>query len=69
MRRGGRPSRLALGLYAGSFGVLLLAAGLLAASVLEQLRGMGLLFASSALSLLAAALAVASLLVPGKGSG
>ncbi len=67
--RGGRPSRLALGLYAGSFGALLVAAGFLAAAVLQELRGMGLVWASSAMSILAAALAVSSLLVPGRDAG
>ncbi len=67
MRRGGRPTALALGLYGAAFGLLLLAAAFLAWAVLDELRGMGRLWVSAALSVAAAALSVAAVIVPGRG--
>ena len=49
-----------------AFGLLLLAAGFLAWAVLDQLRGMGRLWISSALSVLAGALALAAVLLLGR---
>lgn len=66
MSKSGRPTTLALGLYAAAFALLLLAAGSLAWAVLDQLRGMGRLWVSSALSVAAGALAVAAVVVPGR---
>jgi len=66
VRRSGRPTALALGLYAAAFGLLLLAAGFLAWAVLDQLRGMGRLWVSSTLSVLAGGLALAAVLLPGR---
>jgi hypothetical protein len=51
-------------LYAAAFAVMLAAAIALMASSLGSLRSIGLLWFSSALSLLAAGLAVASVVVP-----
>jgi len=61
-RRRGRVS-----LYAAAFAVMLAAAIALMASSLGSLRSIGLLWFSSALSLLAAGLAVASVVVPRRG--
>ncbi len=58
-RRRGRPS-----LYAGAFAVMLGAGVALAASSLGTLRSIGLLWVSAALSVLAIALALASLALP-----
>ena len=54
-------------LYAAAFAVMLAAAIALMASSLGSLRSIGLLWISSALSLLAAGLAVASVVVPRRG--
>ena len=51
-------------LYAAAFALMLAAAIALMASSLGSLRSIGLLWISSALSLLAAGLAVASIVVP-----
>lgn len=67
MRKGGRPTALALGLYAAAFGLLVLSTGLLASAVLEELRGMGRLWISAALSVVAGALALTAVLLPGRG--
>jgi hypothetical protein len=66
VRGGGRPTALALGLYAAAFALLVLSAGFLAWAVLDELRGMGRLWVSSALSVLAGALALAAVLLPGR---
>ena len=55
-----------MSLYAAAFALMLVAAIALMASSLGSLRSIGLLWISSALSLLAAGLAVASL-VPRRG--
>ena len=54
-------------LYAVAFALMVVAAIALMASSLGSLRSIGLLWISSALSLLAAGLAVASVLVPRRG--
>jgi hypothetical protein len=54
-------------LYAAAFAIMLVAAIALMASSLGSLRSIGLLWISSVLSLLAAGLAVASVLVPRRG--
>ncbi|MGA9160811.1 MAG: hypothetical protein WB297_08120 [Actinomycetota bacterium] len=54
-------------LYAAAFVLMLVAAVALMASSLGSLRSIGLLWISSALSLAAAVLAVASVLVPRRG--
>ena len=54
-------------LYAAAFALMLVAAIALMASSLGSLRSIGLLWISGALSLLAAGLAVASVLVPRRG--
>ena len=54
-------------LYAVAFALMLVAAIALMASSLGSLRSIGLLWISSALSLLSAGLAVASVLVPRRG--
>ena len=54
-------------LYAAAFALMLVAAVALMASSLGSLRSIGLLRVSSILSLLAAGLAVASVLVPRRG--
>jgi hypothetical protein len=61
------PRRGWVSLYAAAFGLMLAAAIALMASSLGSLRSIGLLWISSALSLLAAGLAVASILVPRRG--
>jgi len=61
------PRRGWVSLYAAAFAVMLAAAIALMASSLGSLRSIGLLWISSALSLLAAGLAVASILVPRRG--
>lgn len=66
MREGGRPTALALGLYGAAFGLLLASAGLLASAVLEELRSMGRLWVSAALSVAAGTLALAAVLLPGR---
>lgn len=66
MSKGGPPTRLALGLYAAAFALLLLAAGVLASAVLEELRGMGRLWISAALSVGAGVLALVAVLLPGR---
>jgi hypothetical protein len=53
-----------MSLYAAAFALMLAAAIALMASSLGSLRSIGLLWISSALSLLAAGLAVASIVVP-----
>lgn len=67
MRKAGRPTALALGLYGAAFGLLLVSAGLLASAVLEELRSMGRLWVSAVLSVAAGALALAAVLLPGRG--
>jgi hypothetical protein len=54
-------------LYAAAFALMLVAAIALMASSLGSLRSIGLLWISGALSLLAAGLAVASVLAPRRG--
>jgi hypothetical protein len=54
-------------LYAAAFALMLVAAIALMASSLGSLRSIGLLWISSALSLLATGLALASVLVPRRG--
>jgi len=54
-------------LYAAAFALMLAAAIALMASSLGSLRSIGLLWISSALSLIAAGLAVASVVVPRRG--
>jgi hypothetical protein len=54
-------------LYAVAFALMLVAAIALMASSLGSLRSIGLLWISSALSLLSAGLAVVSVLVPRRG--
>jgi len=54
-------------LYAVAFALMLVAAIALMASSLGSLRSIGLLWISSGLSLVSAALAVASVLVPRRG--
>jgi hypothetical protein len=66
-RRSGAPRRGWVSLYAAAFFLMLVAAIALMASSLGSLRSIGLLWISSALSLLAAGLAVASVLVPRRG--
>jgi len=62
------PSRRGwVSLYAAAFALMLVAAIALMASSLGSLRSIGLLWISGALSLLAAGLAVASVLVPRRG--
>ena len=61
------PRRGWVSLYAAAFAVMLAAAIALMASSLGSLRSIGLLWISSALSLLAAGLAVASVVVPRRG--
>ena len=56
-----------MSLYAAAFALMLAAAIALMASSLGSLRSIGLLWISSALSLLAAGLAVASAVVPERG--
>ena len=56
-----------MSLYAVAFAVMLVAAIALMASSLGSLRSIGLLWISSALSLLSVGLAVASVLVPRRG--
>ncbi|MEZ0233446.1 MAG: hypothetical protein ACAH81_00680 [Actinomycetota bacterium] len=56
-----------MSLYAVAFAMMLVAAIALMASSLGSLRSIGLLWISSALSLLAAGLAVASAVVPRRG--
>jgi hypothetical protein len=61
------PKKGWVSLYAAAFALVLAAAIALMASSLGSLRSIGLLWISSALSLLAAGLAVASVLVPRRG--
>ncbi len=61
------PRKGWVSLYAVAFALMLVAAIALMASSLGSLRSIGLLWISSALSLLAAGLAVASVLVPRRG--
>jgi hypothetical protein len=61
------PRKGWVSLYAVAFAVMLVAAIALMASSLGSLRSIGLLWISSALSLLSAGLAVASVLVPRRG--
>jgi hypothetical protein len=61
------PRKGWVSLYAAAFALMLVAAIALMASSLGSLRSIGLLWISSALSLLAAGLAVASVLVPRRG--
>ncbi|HKN80173.1 MAG TPA: hypothetical protein VJZ98_02435 [Actinomycetota bacterium] len=56
-----------MSLYAAAFALMLAAAIALMASSLGSLRSIGLLWISSALSLIAAGLAVASVVVPRRG--
>ncbi len=56
-----------MSLYAVAFALMLVAAIALMASSLGSLRSIGLLWISSGLSLVSAALAVASVLVPRRG--
>ena len=63
----GPPRKGRVSLYAAAFALMLVAAVALMASSLGSLRSIGLLWISSALSLLAAGLAVASVLVPRRG--
>src|SRR4029450_6941319 len=65
----GPPGKGWVSLYAAAFALMLVAAIALMASSLGSLRSIGLLWISSALSLLAAGLAVASVLVPRRGWG
>lgn len=62
-----RPRKGRVRLYAAAFALMLAAAIALMASSLGSLRSIGLLWISGALSLLAAGLAVASVLVPRRG--
>jgi hypothetical protein len=66
-RASGATRRGWVSLYAAAFALMLVAAIALMASSLGSLRSIGLLWISSALSLLAAGLAVASVLVPRRG--
>jgi hypothetical protein len=66
-RASGPPRKGWVSLYAAAFTLMLVAAIALMASSLGSLRSIGLLWISSALSLLAAGLAVASVLVPRRG--
>jgi hypothetical protein len=61
------PRKGWVSLYAVAFALMLVAAIALMASSLGSLRSIGLLWISSALSLVSAALAVASVLVPRRG--
>lgn len=63
----GEPRKGWVSLYAGAFALMLAAAIALMASSLGSLRSIGLLWISSALSLLAAGLAFASVLLPRRG--
>jgi hypothetical protein len=65
--RASAPRKGWVSLYAAAFALMLVAAIALMASSLGSLRSIGLLWISSALSLLAAGLAVASVLVPRRG--
>jgi len=62
-----KPRRGWISLYAAAFVLMLVAAIALMASSLGSLRSIGLLTTSSLLSLLATALAVASVSVPRRG--
>jgi len=62
-----RQRRGWVSVYAVAFGLMAAAAIAIAASSLGSLRSIGLLWISSALSLLSAGLAVASVLVPRRG--
>jgi hypothetical protein len=66
-RASGARRRGWVSLYAAAFALMLVAAIALMTSSLGSLRSIGLLWISSALSLLAAGLAVASVLVPRRG--
>ena len=61
------PRKGWVSLYAAAFALMLVAAIALMASSLGSLRSIGLLWISSSLSLLAAGLAVASVLIPRRG--
>jgi len=61
------PRKGWVSLYAVAFALMLVAAIVLMASSLGSLRSIGLLWISSGLSLVSAALAVASVLVPRRG--
>jgi hypothetical protein len=61
------PRKGWVSLYAVAFALMLVAAVALMASSLGSLRSIGLLWISSALSLLSAGLAVVSVLVPRRG--
>jgi hypothetical protein len=63
----GEPRKGWVSLHAAAFALMLAAAIALMASSLGSLRSIGLLWISSALSLLAAGLAVASAVVPRRG--
>jgi hypothetical protein len=61
------PRKGWVSLYGAAFALMLVAAIALMASSLGSLRSIGLLWISSVLSLLAAGMAVASVLVPRRG--
>jgi len=61
---GHRPSRLALGLYALAFVLLLVAGGILAAAVLDELQDTQRLWISAGVSGVAAVLALLALFLP-----
>lgn len=61
-----RPTTAALGLYAGAFLLLLVAAAFLGAAVLDELQQTRLLWVSAGLAYAAVVLALLSVLMPGK---